>query len=189
MSEQIWWYIARSGGIVALALSGASVIWGLLLSTKVMEGRPGPRWLLDLHKWLGGSAVVFTAIHVIALLLDPFVSFGLFDVLVPGVASWNPAAVAWGVVAGWLLLAVQITSTFMHRLPRRRWKLIHMSSYAMLWTGIIHGAMAGTDAGNPLYIGGVSLMALTTVFLTGYRILTTRRATRPAVTAGAVPSP
>ncbi len=178
MTEQIWWYIARSGGIVALALSGAAVIWGLLLSTGILADRPGPRWLLDLHKWLGGSAVVFTLIHVVALLLDPFIGFGVLDVLVPGVSSWNPAAVAWGVVAGWLLLAVQTTSLFVHRLPRRVWKAVHLSSYGLLWTGVVHGAMAGTDAGNPLYVAGTTLMVLTVTVLTGYKILTVRRRRR-----------
>ena len=57
MTEQFWWYVARSSGIVALVLAAASVIWGLLLSTKVLERRPGPRWLLDLHRWLGGCTV------------------------------------------------------------------------------------------------------------------------------------
>ena len=184
MTEQIWWYIARAGGIVALAMAGASVIWGLLLGTKIMEGRPSPKWLLDLHKWLGGTTVVFTAIHVIALMADSFVEFSIGDVLIPGLSSWNTAAVAWGVIAGWLLMAVQVTSTFMKRLPRRLWRWVHLSSYAMLWTGIIHGAMAGTDAGNPLYVGGVAAMAIATVFLTGYRILTVRRRpARPALAA------
>ncbi len=181
MSEQIWWYIARSGGIVALALSGLSVIWGLLVGTKLLQGRPGPRWLLDLHKWLGGSAVVFTIIHVGALMLDPFVSFGLFDVLIPGASSWNPAAVAWGVVSGWLLIAVQVTSLLMKRIPKRLWKLVHMTSYGMLWTGVLHGARAGTDSGDPLYVVGVALMVLTVVFLTAYRILTARRGSRRSI--------
>lgn len=175
MTESLWWYIARSGGMVALTLSGLSVIWGLLLGTKILEGRPSARWLLDLHKWLGGSAVVFTTIHVVALLLDPFVSFGILDVLIPGLADWNPASVAWGVVSGWLLVAVQVTSLLKTRMPRRVWKLVHLSSYGMLWTGVIHGAMAGTDAGSPLYIVGVALMTLIVVFLTGYRIVTVRR--------------
>lgn len=175
MSEQFWWYIARSGGIVALGLSGASVIWGLMLSSKVMQGRPKPRWIMDLHKWLGGIAVVFTSIHVVALMLDSYISFSILDVLIPGVADWNTGAVAWGVVAGWLLLAVQVTSMFMKRLPRRLWKGVHLTSYVVLFAGIIHGAKAGTDAGNPLYILGVSAMALGSVFLTAYRILTARR--------------
>ena len=36
MNEQLWWYVARSGGIVAWALLAASVLWGLALSTKVL---------------------------------------------------------------------------------------------------------------------------------------------------------
>ncbi len=175
MSEQFWWYIARSGGIVALVLSGASVIWGLLLSSKVMPGIPKPRWILDLHKWFGGSAVVFTIIHVVALMLDSYIGFGILDVLIPGVADWNPGAVAWGVVSGWLLLAVQATSMLMNQLPKRLWKGVHLTSYGVLFAGILHGAQAGTDAGNPLYILGVGGMALVTIFLTTYRILTARR--------------
>ena len=122
MTEQIWWYVARSGGIVALALSGLAVIWGLLLSSKILEGRPGPRWLLDLHRFLGGATVAFTFVHVAALMLDSYVSFSLVDVLVPLASAWNPVAVAWGIIAFWLLLAVQISSMLMSRIPRRWWK-------------------------------------------------------------------
>ena len=183
MTEQLWWYVARSSGIVALGLAGASVIWGLLLGTKLLDGRPGPRWLLDLHRWLGGLTVAFTGIHVAALMLDSYVDFGVVDILVPGASSWNPSAVAWGVVSMWILVAVQISSLFMKRLPRHLWKAIHLLSYLMLWTGIIHGVQAGTDAGNPFYVWSMALMSLVVVFLTAYRILAVRRSRRrpPAV--------
>ena len=52
----------------------------------------------------------------------------------------------------YLLVAVQLSSMLMKHLPRRLWKWIHLSSYGLFWLGIAHGAMAGTDAGNPLYI-------------------------------------
>ena len=175
MTEQLWWYVARSSGIVALGLAGASVIWGLLLGTKLLDGRPGPRWLLDLHRWLGGCTIAFTGIHGIALMLDSYVDFGVVDLLVPGASSWNPAAVAWGVVSMWMLVAVQVSSMFMRRLPRHLWKGIHLLSYLMLWTGIIHGVQAGTDAGNPLYVWSMAMMALAVTFLTAYRILAVRR--------------
>ena len=175
MREQLWWYIARSGGIVALVMMGLSVLWGLFLSTKILDGRPSPRWLLDLHRWLGGSAVIFTAIHVLGLVLDSFVSFGLIDILVPFASAWEPRAVAGGVIAMWLLLAVQGTSLIMNRLPRKWWRAIHFTSFAGFFAGVIHGAMAGTDAGNPLYVGGIATMILATTFLTLYRILAARR--------------
>lgn len=182
MTEQFWWYVARSSGIVALALAGASVIWGLLLGTKLLDGRPGPRWLLDLHRWLGGCSIAFTGIHCAALMLDTYVDFGPADILIPGAASWNPAAVAWGVVSGWILVAVQVSSMFMKRLPRRLWKGIHLLSYLMLWTGIVHGVQAGTDAGNPIYVWSMAMLSLTVVFLTVYRILAVRRTRRRVTT-------
>lgn len=178
MSEQLWWWVARSSGIVALGLAGASVIWGLLLGTKLLERRPGPRWLLDLHRWLGGCTVVFTGVHAGALMLDSYVDFDIVDIVVPGASSWNPAAVAWGVVSMWMLVAVQVSSMFMKRLPRYAWKGIHLLSYLMLWTGIIHGVQAGTDAGNPFYVWSMALMSLLVVFLTAYRIVGVRRRRR-----------
>ena len=60
MDPQLWWYTARAGGIVALALTAGSVIWGLFLSTRVLQGRPSGAWLLDLHRFLGGAAVIFS---------------------------------------------------------------------------------------------------------------------------------
>lgn len=186
MNEQLWWYVARSGGIVALILTGMSVIWGLALSTKVMAGTPSPKWLLSLHKWLGALSVTFTGIHVGALVLDSYVSFGLTDVLIPFASDWKPGAVAWGIVTTYLLLAVQISSTFMKRIPRRWWKGIHMSSWALFWTGLIHGITAGTDASHPVYIAVTATMTLLVLFLTVSRSLTAkkrRRGPRSANTA------
>ena len=62
MNEKLWWYVARSTGIVAWALVAAAVVWGLLLTTRLVGGRSAPRWLLDLHRFLGGLAVIFTGL-------------------------------------------------------------------------------------------------------------------------------
>ena len=187
MTAQLWWFVARSTGIVAVALAGLSVIWGLLLGSKVLEGRPGPRWLLDLHRWLGGLTLGFTGAHVSALMLDSYVDFGIVDILVPGASAWKPGAVAWGVVSAWLLLAVQLSSLIMKRLPRHLWKRIHLLSYLMLWTGIVHGVKAGTDAANPLYVWSMGALSLAVAFLTVYRILTAGRRRRGV--AGPVSGP
>ncbi len=174
-NEQLWWYVARSGGIVALALCGLSVIWGLALSTKIMKGAPAPKWLLSLHRWLGGLSVTFTGVHMAALVADSYVEFGLIDLFVPFASNWQPGAVAWGIVSMYLLVAVQLTSVFMKRIPRRWWKRVHMTSWLLFWTGLVHGVTAGTDAANPFYIAGTGVMTLLVVFLTGYRIFATSR--------------
>ena len=178
--EQLWWWVARSGGIVALVLTGLAVIWGLALSTKVMQGTPTPKWLLSLHRWLGGLSVTFTGVHIAALVLDSYVHFGVAEILVPFASEWQPGAVAWGVVSMYLLVAVQLTSVFMKRLPRTWWKRIHMTSWLLFWTGLVHGVTAGTDAAHPVYVGVTGLMTMLVIFLTSYRILASRRRPRRA---------
>ena len=61
MTSQITWYAARASGIVAWALAAASVVWGLALSTRALGRTPRPAWLFDLHRFLGGIALAFTA--------------------------------------------------------------------------------------------------------------------------------
>lgn len=183
MSEQIWWYVARAGGIVALILASASVIWGLLLSSGYLNRNPTKKWLLSLHSWLGGMTVIFTAVHVLGLWLDSFIQYSIADLFVPFASSKDPGRwpIAWGVIATYLLLAVQGTSMIMKRLPRKWWRAIHMSSYAVFVMGMVHGAQAGTDSSNIAYIGGMLALVLTTVYLTTYRVLTSRRARRKAI--------
>lgn len=178
MSTQVWWYVARATGIVAWVLLFAAVAGGLVLSTRLARRRPTPAWLSDLHRFLGGAAVVFTALHVAGLVADSYVSFDLFDLLVPFASSWRPGPVALGVVSLHLLAAVEITSLLMRRMPRRLWRRVHLASFVLFWATTLHFVLAGTDAGNPLAVVAVDLAAATVVFLTLVRVLAPRA--RPA---------
>ena len=175
MNGKLWWYIARSSGIVAWALLAAAMIWGLLLTTRLLGGKPAPKWLLDLHRFLGGFAVTFTAVHLVGLVADNYSHFGLADLLVPLASAWKPLPVALGVVGMYLLLAVELTSLAMKRLPRRWWRWIHLTSFGSFWLATIHGVTAGTDISNRamqlayVAVGGVVL------FLTLVRVLTDKR--------------
>ena len=183
--EEVWWYIARSGGIVALVLSAASVLWGLLLSSRYLKGGPKPAGLLNLHKFLGALTIVFSLVHLLGLYFDSYVEFGIAELLVPFRSAWKPVEVAAGVIAFWLLVAVQATSLVMKRLPRRLWKWIHLGSYVMLPLGIVHGITAGTDADASWYqllSGGlIGLLA----FLTAWRAWMVPGRRKPAVKAAA----
>jgi DMSO/TMAO reductase YedYZ heme-binding membrane subunit len=143
--DKVTWYVARSSGIVAWALILATIVWGLLLATKVLGRRPTPAWLLSLHRYLGALTVAFVGVHVGAILLDTYTSFGLTDVLVPFASSWHPLAVAWGIVGMYLLAAIEITSLLRHRLSKRTWHAIHLLSYLLFATTTIHMVTAGTD--------------------------------------------
>src|SRR3954453_15053269 len=62
MNSKLWWYVARAGGLMAWWTVSASVLFGLALSTRVLQRRSSPSWLLSVHRFLGGLSVTFTAI-------------------------------------------------------------------------------------------------------------------------------
>lgn len=166
MSEHAWWYLARSSGMVAWLLLTASVVWGIWIPVRRPGTKPRPNWLLDLHRWLGGLAVSFTLVHLLGIALDGFVDFSLRDLLVPMASNWHPVAVAWGVVALYGLTAVQVTSMMRRHLSKRSWHRIHLSSYVLFWVASVHGTLAGTDGGSPVFtvlaVTGMTVVALGT---------------------------
>src|SRR5271169_6090640 len=122
MTNSLWWYVARAGGLVSWGLLAAAVLWGLALRSRILGSRPRPAWLLDLHRYLAGVAVVFVGVHVGAILLDGYVPFDVVQVLIPFTSTWHPGAVAWGIVALYLLLAVELTSLLRSHLSRWLWR-------------------------------------------------------------------
>lgn len=177
MNEQFWWFLSRASGIVAWGLLCATIVWGILLSTRLMRQVDRPAWLLDLHKWLAALSIAGVAIHLAALVADSYVEFGWRELAVPMASTWQPGAVAWGIIATYLLIMIQVTSLLMKKLPRRFWYLIHLTSYATFAMTSIHAFAAGTDASNDLFlIFGVMLVTLV-IALTVVRML---YATRPA---------
>jgi len=149
MRDQLWWYVARATGVTTWVLSAASVLWGMALSTRALGKRPRAPWLLDLHRYLGGLSVVFLAVHLVGLTADSYTEFGLADLLVPLSSSWQPGAVAWGIVTMYLLLAVEITSLLSRRVPKLWWRRVHLLSYLVFALGTIHLLTAGSDASSP----------------------------------------
>jgi DMSO/TMAO reductase YedYZ heme-binding membrane subunit len=170
MKSQLWWYVARSGGVVAWALATASVVWGLVLSSRVLGKRVSIPKLLDLHRFLGGSSVVFVGIHLSGLLLDSKVDFGPSALFVPMASTWEPGAVAWGVVAFYLLLAVEITSLLRSRIGERAWRTVHYGGFGVFLLGTIHGLRAGTDVENPVIWWPAAIAGAGIVGLCAYRI-------------------
>ena len=196
-NNKLYWFTARSAGMVAWAVCTASILWGLALSTRLVRRRGAPAWLLDLHRFLGLLSIVFTLIHMGALYLHAHYEFKEFpfgpsELLILWRSKYAPGAVAWGIVAFYLLVAVQVSSWLMKRIRRRLWHTIHLSSFAIFTFATIHSFTAGTDRANKL----VQWVALTggamVFFLVLFRLLAPKkaqlaeeRAAREAAKAGA----
>lgn len=173
MNPELWWYLTRSSALVAYMMLTAAVLWGIVRASGLLGGR-WAAWLLDLHRWLGALTVFFIVAHLATLVADSSVGFGLVDLLVPFASEWRPAPVALGVVALWLVLAVQATSLLVKRMPRRWWRVIHLVAYAAFWLTSVHGAWAGTDGSRPVYVVASALAVVAVMFAASYRILVRR---------------
>jgi DMSO/TMAO reductase YedYZ heme-binding membrane subunit len=192
MNPHIWWYLARATGIVAWAGAVGAVLAGLALATRAGQGKVPPSWMLALHRHLGALTVAFIGAHVGALVADSYVSFGPLDILVPMHAGWRPGALAWGVVAMWAILLVELTSLVKRRLSPRLWRSIHLTSYIAAVASTVHLLTAGTDAKNAaLRWGLVVVMSVASGFVSFRLILPKRRkpGSRPASQRAVLTSP
>jgi predicted ferric reductase len=185
--EHLWWYVARASGIVSWALLTLSILWGFFLSTRVLEGRPRPAWLLDLHRFLGGLSVIFVGVHLVGLYLDQFIGFTVGDLFVPFASAYEPGALALGIVALYLLLAVEVTSLAMPRLPRAAWRWIHRASYVLFASATLHSLLVGTDARTSVALWFAGIGVSEVAFLVIVRVLLRGRGrsrARPSVATG-----
>jgi methionine sulfoxide reductase heme-binding subunit len=175
------WIVARAAGLVAFALLTLSVWLGLAMSTRLL----GPRRqksLFGWHRTLVWTGLSMLALHVGTVLLDPVLHFGVAAAVVPFAASWRPAAIAAGVVAGWLSLMLAVSFRLRRWIGQRGWRRLHYASFAAFALAVAHALAAGTDL---VGIRGlvVASVALGPVLWLGFaRLLLPRPAPRrPAV--------
>jgi predicted ferric reductase len=175
LNPQLAWYIARASGLVAWSVVTASILWGLALSTRLVRRRGVPAWLLDLHRFLGTMSLMFVGVHLLALVADNFVYFGWREIWVPGASAWRTAAVTWGIVAMYFMIAIQLTSWAMRRIPRKLWHTIHLSSFLLFVSSTVHAFQSGADANNLLVQWGALTGSTLVLFLVIFRVLAPRK--------------
>ena len=163
MTTHLFWYLARSAGFLAYLFAWGSVVWGLLMSTRAIP-KADRGTLYILHRLLGLGSVVFLAVHLWALFLDPWANFSVKDLFVPFAAHYRPFWMDCGILAAYLLIAVAVTSIVQSRLPRVVWRGIHYLSFLTFALGLAHGIGSGTDSHQGWALG---LYAITAAIVAG----------------------
>lgn len=179
------WILIRGSGIAAFALLSASVIWGLMISSKVLGRAVKAKGLQWIHESIGLAAVLATVIHIGALVADSYIEFTWSEVLIPGLSDWEPVAVALGVVSFWTMVLVTFSFYAKRWIGHSTWRTIHFLSYGTLAGALIHGVLAGTDTANPWVAGLYAGILLVVIVLTIIRFAaeSAPRPGRPTPTA------
>jgi sulfoxide reductase heme-binding subunit YedZ len=175
------WYAARAGGMLAFVLLTASVVAGLMLSSRDRL-QHWPRFALeDVHRFLGLLAGSFIVLHGGALLLDSYLPFTLGSLLIPGTAPYRPLWVALGIVGAELLVALAIANHYRKELGHTFWRRAHYLNFAVWTLALVHGLGAGTDTTTPWAVTIYVVSASLVVGLTVRRVLRAASVERWAV--------
>lgn len=179
----ITWFIIRGSGIAAIGLLTASILWGLMVSSRVLGRAVRAKGLQWLHESLGIGALIATVVHVLAVRFDDYIEFTWLDILIPGAAEWEPVATALGAVGLWSLAVVSLTFYAKRWIGHDIWRALHYLSFGTFAAVLGHAVLSGTDRAN-LFVAGLYLSSLVAVvLLTAIRVLTSVR-TKVRTSAG-----
>jgi methionine sulfoxide reductase heme-binding subunit len=168
--NDLMWYLTRATGIVATVLAVAAVVWGSLFSARETGKRRRPNWWLDLHNWLGGAALAFTAVHIATAYLDRELALDVQSLFVPGIAPTDRLAITWGVIAAWTFAIAVFTSWPTRRFGRRTWRTLHLGSVAGTAFAVVHALQLGTDTGSVTAEVIVLVLVAVGVYAIGVRL-------------------
>jgi predicted ferric reductase len=168
--DPTFWLLARASGLAAYTVLTLSVLAGLVLKSRPFS-RLKPARVTEIHKTLAVTGLGTLGLHALSLVLDSTVKVSVAALLVPGLVSYRPAAVATGVVAAWLFAAITVSFRLRKRIGTRMWRRLHWLTFALFALATIHGVAAGTDTSQPwahaLYLGSLGSV----VFATAWRAL------------------
>ena len=170
MQTSLLWYVARSSGLVAWAVLAFSVIWGLLMTTRLLGRRARPAWMLDLHRYLGALALIFTGIHIVGIVFDTYAKIGLVTAFVPFADRDTRIPLAFGIVSLYMLTAVEVTSLLRRRLSKVVWRRTHLLSFPLFLFSTLHALTEGTDTRNTLLLITGGLLFFTVLLLAVCRL-------------------
>ncbi len=191
-NAKTFWYLTRGTGIVALLLLTASIVLGVLTTSRWRTPR-WPRFALSaVHRNLTLLTLVFIVVHVVTTVLDGYAPIRLVDAVVPFVSAYRPVWLGLGAVAFDLLLALVVTSLLRARLGYRLWRQIHWLAYASWPVALIHALGTGSDArrGFMLFAGFGSLVVVALAVLVRVSVTPGRQLpVRAAATVAALVTP
>ncbi len=164
------WVFERLFAFLAYFALAGSVIYGLLLSTKILDAIAHRPITFSLHQDLASVGLGLAGVHGALLALDKSVPFTLAQIAVPGLAPYSPLWVAAGQVAFYLALIVVGSFYVRRRIGQRAWRLLHYVTFLAFAGATVHGLFAGTDTGSPWALGSYVGATTAVVFLFVYRV-------------------
>jgi predicted ferric reductase len=182
------WYGVRATGFLAYFAIAGSVMYGLLLSTKLLDAIAHRPVSFALHKDLALVGLALSALHGLLLLGDPTYPFTLVAIAVPFASPYAPVAVAVGQLAFYVVAVVTGSFYVRRQIGQRAWRLIHYLTFLGFLGVTAHGITSGSDTAAPLAVWAYVIPIAAVVFFLAYRVVISVAARRDETEPGHAPA-
>ena len=144
-NSQLTWFLARASGVVALALLTLSMVLGIVAGTRLSSAR-WPRFVTQgLHRNISLFVLVLLAVHVIAAVVDDYVTITVQESFIPFIGTYRPVWMGLGALSSDLVIAMVVTSLLRQRIGYETWRAVHWTAYLCWPLGIVHALGTGSD--------------------------------------------
>jgi predicted ferric reductase len=170
--QTVTWDIARAGGFTAFILLTFSVAIGLALTLQWQSPSRWPRIInSELHNFVTLLALIFTGVHILAVWVDPFTSFGWNEVFIPLVSHYRPLWMAFGIIALYIGIAIGISTWLRPYIGYKLWRRLHMLTLLLYVFVVVHGIATGSDTATWWGIATYSLSVILVGILLWNRLM------------------
>lgn len=171
IEDPIPWHAARAAGVVTYLMLWFSTVSGLASSSRIGRMMIPAAEVFDIHSFTAYLTMIALGVHIVSLLGDGWLSIPVSWVLVPGASDYRTFAVAAGVAAAYVAIAITVSFSLRQRLGVRNWRRLHYVAFPAYGLALLHGVYAGTDSstvwGQSMYLSTASVL----LFLVFLRIL------------------
>jgi predicted ferric reductase len=165
------WYSVRALGFLAYGVLAASVLYGLLLSTKILDAIAHRPVSFALHKDLAIVALILATLHGALLVADQNYNFTPRAILLPFASPYSPIWVGIGQVTFYATAIVTASFYVRRQIGQRVWRLLHYVTFLAFIGASAHGIASGSDSGSPWAYWVYLVPVTAAVFLLTYRIV------------------
>ncbi|SNQ46079.1 Ferric reductase domain protein protein transmembrane component domain protein [Frankia canadensis] len=169
-SDSTLTHIAGILGYTAFFLMAATVIWGILLATRMADRQIRRQTLYGGHLMLTVLALGFAVMHAQVQYFRHDVYYTQSKILLPWLGG-AASSISAGILGLEVVVVVTISIWFQHRMNYRRWRWLHWLSYPGFVLIAVHSAVASREQHFGVIWAAMAAVLFVALVLTVMRVL------------------
>jgi predicted ferric reductase len=165
------WYTVRAMGFLAYLVLAGSVLYGLLLSTKILDAIAHRPVSFALHKDLAIVALILASLHGGLLVFDQSFDFTPRSIIVPFASPYSPITVGIGQLTFYVSFVVTASFYVRRHIGQRAWRILHYVTFLAFIGATFHGIASGSDSGSSWAFWVYLVPCTSSIFLLTYRLV------------------